>query len=90
MVPAVTPTPISDSPADDEPMQVSDKVVVSDGATICGTVLIVWVFDAGGSLAVDELLDAGGALAATCETDALVEVDAGELVDEDGRLMVTD
>jgi hypothetical protein len=36
VVPAVTPTPIRDTPAEDEPMQVSVRVEVSAGAAIAG------------------------------------------------------
>lgn len=38
---AVAPNPVSDKPNDTEPMQVSDSVVVSDGAVIEGALFTV-------------------------------------------------
>jgi hypothetical protein len=41
VVPPVAPNPVKDRPNEAEPMHVSDKVVVSEGATMFGTVLTV-------------------------------------------------
>lgn len=43
VVPAVTPTPIRETPAEDEPMQVSVRVEVRAGAAMAGADRIVWV-----------------------------------------------
>ena len=41
VVPAVTPTPISETPAEDDPMQVSVSVDVRAGAAMAGAYLTV-------------------------------------------------